>query len=640
MNSLSLVAEYLSLLLLGILAVFCNDERQQRTGRRRQYERCLAASAACVALDILTVWIESVPGRPIWLKMAVNTLYFCSTVAASLAISLYVLDRVYERVDGKKGLAAARGCLFAIAVAYYAAVALNVAGGFLFYFDETGAYCRGALNQVAYLVPLAEIALLVASYLKNAHAVGRAFSGIVKGILPLVASLVGLQLLFPDQLLNGTMAATADLILFLNFQSCRVEMDSLTELPNRSSFAAEISHRSDAGRGFQVMLVSLRGFSGINGVYGHEVGDALLYQAARRLEGFYEGGMAFRHGGDEFTLVLPKAPEAERMRRIDDLVTCLPRDWEIGESVISAPSTVAEMSDRGRAWTPDEVIERLEFALEVAKSEELPFLRFDNETAERFLRRTTLEKSIAGAVEERRFEVWFQPTLCTDTGRFGAAEALLRMRDENGRIVSPGEFIPIAEKGDLIDSLTLIAIHGACDLLQSGLAPDLGYVSVNLTARQLLQTGITEQILDLLEEHDVAPAQIKLEVTERMYAENDQMVQATMDKMRSCGLEFMVDDFGTGYSNLSNTLSMPFKYVKLDRSLISNITDDEKARLMVETLVPFFHKLGMYVIVEGVEEKEQADIMLGLGVDRIQGFYYAHPMDAETLVAWYRENDS
>lgn len=638
MNSLSLVSEYLALLLLGILAVFCADKRQPKTERRRLYWWCLGTSAASVALDILTVWLESMslPGLA-WLKMLVNTLYFVSTVAASLVISWYVLQRIYEHVDRKTGLKAASACLMAIGAVYYSAVVLNVFGGFMFYFDAAGAYCRGPLNQAAYLTPIAEILLLVACYAKNAQAVGRAFSGIVQGILPLVAALVGLQLLFPDQLLNGIMAAAADLVLFLNFQSCRVEIDSLTELSNRSSFAAEIAHRSDTGRGFQVMLVSLRGFSGINGVYGHEVGDAILYQAARRLESCCEGGMAYRYGGDEFALVLPKAPKPERMARLDKVVDGLAREWEVGDDLIPVTSTVAEMSDRGHAWTPDEVVERLEFTLEVAKGEGLASLRFDSETAGRYLRREALEKSMLRAAEENRYEVWFQPILCTDTGKFGAAEALLRMRDENGELVSPGEFIPIAEKSDLIDELTVIAIHGACDLLQSGQIPELGYISVNLTARQLLQAGITEQILALLDEHGVQPSQIKLEVTERMYAENDQLVQATMDKMRACGLEFMVDDFGTGYSNFSSTLSMPFKFVKLDRSLIGNIVEDEKSRLMIGTLVPFFHKLGMTVVVEGVENKEQADIILRLGVDRIQGFYYARPMDEHDLVAWYRE---
>lgn len=638
MNNLSLVSEYLALLLLGILAVFYADKRQPKNERRRLYTWCLASSALSVVLDILTVWLESVSlTGHIWVKLAVNTLYFMSTVAASLVISWYLLQRIYEHVDRKSALKAASACLFAVAAAYYVAVMLNVGGGFLFYFDDTGSYCRGPLNQIVYLAPIAEILLLVMCYWKNAHAVARAFSGIVQGILPLVAALVGLQLLFPNQLLNGIMAASADLVLFLNFQSCRVEIDSLTELSNRSSFAAEIAHRSNAGRGFQVMLVSLRGFSDINGVYGHEVGDAVLYQAARRLEGLCEGGMAYRYGGDEFALVLPKAPKHQRMRRLNTVVDGLARSWEVGDDLIPVSATVAEMSDRGRAWTPDEVVERLEFTLDVAKSEGVASLRYDSETASRYLRREALEKSMLRAVEENRFEVWFQPIYCTDTGKFGAAEALLRLRDVNGDLVSPAEFIPIAEKNSLIDDLTVIAIHGACDLLQSVQVPDLGYISVNLTARQLLQAGITEQILALLDEHGVAPSQIKLEVTERMYAENDQLVQATMDKMRSCGLEFMVDDFGTGYSNFSSTLSMPFKFVKLDRSLIGSIVEDEKSRLMIGTLVPFFHKLGMSVVVEGVEEKDQADILLSLGVDRIQGFYYARPMSATNLIAWYKE---
>ena len=158
---------------------------------------------------------------------------------------------------------------------------------------------------------------------------------------------------------------------------------------------------------------------------------------------------------------------------------------------------------------------------------------------------------------------------------------------------------------------------------------------MNLTARQLLQGGFRQRMLALLAEHGVDPSQVKVEITERIFAENGELVDAAMDEMRRQGLEFMMDDFGTGYSNLSSMLQMPFSYVELDKSPMDDIACDPKARLVASTLVPFFHKLGQTVVAESIETKGQADIVLGLGTDRIQGFYYAKPMPADELARWY-----
>ncbi len=194
----------------------------------------------------------------------------------------------------------------------------------------------------------------------------------------------------------------------------------------------------------------------------------------------------------------------------------------------------------------------------------------------------------------------------------------------------------MAEKSEVIDELTWVVVHGACDLLQSASVPELRHVSVNLTARQLLQTGITARLLALLSEHGVEPSQIKLEITERTVTENGVLVASVMQEMRECGFEFMMDDFGTGYSNLSSTVSMPFSYIKLDKSLVDGICENGNSGLMVSTLIPFFHKVGEKVVAEGVETKELATAAAAFGADRLQGYYFAKPMPADEFCAWHK----
>ena len=152
-------------------------------------------------------------------------------------------------------------------------------------------------------------------------------------------------------------------------------------------------------------------------------------------------------------------------------------------------------------------------------------------------------------------------------------------------------------------------------MLGSGTVPELKAVPVNLSMQQFLRKDLAKRIEDMLQKYNVAPDRLKLEITERMQAENSALARQTMEEMRRRYLTFLLDDFGTGYSNLSSVLDVPFEAVKLDRSLMSELTDDPRSRLMADTIIPFFHKLGQQVVAEGIESREQAELALHCGAD-------------------------
>ena len=639
MFNLTLISEYLALIFIAVIMYFYYDRRQIATTRRKMFWGCLIMSAAAIVLNILTVWMDdSGIVVPLAVNAAVNSLYFLASVAMTLVITIYLLMRTYEFVHDKRGARTAGAALLIIGIVYVVLIVTNVWTGWLFYFDEVANYHRGPLNRSVYLLPIAEMALLVGCYLRHRKTVSLSVKRIVYCIPVVVALLVAFQSMFPQQLLNGTFAVVVDLIIFMNFQSVRIEVDPLTELGNRASFTTELSHRIEAKQDYQVMLIGLRNFSEVNRVYGHAGGDAVLHQVARRLEELPQGGFAYRFGGDQFIVLLPYNTPEEQDDRLYQTIAAMRRPWQVDGHKLRIPAVVVELRYLDNGWGPENVVNRLEFGLAVAKRENLELLRFDREMARRYAKQKRILQSMRNAVAEDRFETWFQPLYCAENGRFETAEALVRMRDEDGKLVSPSDFVPLAEKSDVIDDLTWVVIHGACDLLQSGEVPGLRYISVNLTARQILQTGLSTRLLGLLEEHGVKPSQIKLEITERTVTENGALVASAMQEMRDCGFEFMMDDFGTGYSNLSSTVSMPFTYIKLDKSLIDGICTDKNSGLMVSTLIPFFHKVGEKVIAEGIESTEQAKTAIEYGADRLQGFYFAKPMPVEELVPWYEAN--
>lgn len=279
-------------------------------------------------LNILTVWMDEStrvyagPGA-----FLLNSLYFAVTLAMTFFVTLYLLMRVLEFSSKKRDLAVALALLAAAAAVYLVVLVLNARTGWLFYFDDLGDYRRGPLNKTPHLAPVFQIAVIAWCYLRHRDTISRAVANVASSVPALAIVLIALQFLFPDLYLTGTFAATVNLVLYLNFQSCKIEQDPLTGLGSRSSFVTELRHRLSKGQGFQALLVSMRNFSEINQVYGHGAGDAVLLQVSQRLEGLVEGGFAYRFGGDQFAALLSPLPSAQREARLHGIVSALRSPW-------------------------------------------------------------------------------------------------------------------------------------------------------------------------------------------------------------------------------------------------------------------------------------------------------------------------
>ncbi len=637
MNDFSLIFEYLAVIFIGMTMYFYYDKGATRSLRRNLYWGCLASSMAATVLNILTVWIDDYDlATPFWFNVLINTTYYLVSILMTLLITYYLVRRVYEFASNPRGLKVATILLSLLGLAYLAVMVANLENHWMFYFDEKGDYQRGPLSMIVYLAPLLEALLIILCYLYNSRSVSTSVSKVVRSVPLIVLPLMIFQFLFPTLLLNGIYATIINLVIFMSFQSTRVEVDTLTELGNRQSFILELERRRELGQDYQVIFVALRSFSQLNQVYGHEVGDTVLFQTAKRLKDVAPSGFVFRVGGDVFALLIPNNEQNEPSYVANLVSNVMQEAWLVESHHILIPATTASLRYAGRDWTAEGIISRLEFALAQGKANKQRLVSFDVAMAADFERQVALENTMQKAIEEKRFETWFQPLYNHQTGRFDTAEALIRLRDERGNLVRPDEFIPLAEASDLIDRLTWIVLEDACRLLSSNKVPELRRVSVNITARQLLQRDIARKIVELVRCYGLETSQIKLEITERTVAENSELVAAAMTQLHDLGFDFMMDDFGTGYSNLSSALNMPFTSVKLDKSLIENLTCDSRARMMVELLVPFFHRLNQTVVAEGIETQEQADSALELGVDFIQGYLYARPMDVRLLAEWYR----
>ena len=637
----TLIPEYMALLLILVIMLFFYDKRRIRTFRRSTYWACLWLSVLTIVLNIVCVYtIQWAAEVPLWLNMLLNSLYFWSSVLVCSTMAFYMFQRILEYVYDKHCLKRAIIGLGAVMVFYTGLILWNLVSGVVFSFDAQGHYQRGIFNRLGYLMLLIELIMLMICFVRNRKSVSSDMVRVIKIIIPVVVAIALLQVtVMRSALLNGTIMALADLIIFIGFQSRPIEQDSLTGAGSRKSFFDEISLRTGSGQHYQVIAVALRNFSGISQKVGHRKGDDLLYQVAAFLGGVRPEGRVYRISNVEFAVLLPWHSVQEQEEILQKIMFRFGQTWFLEKEPCDIPYYAASITYQGESWKAEEVLRYLEYALNLAKTEGLALVRFNEDVARRYQRREFLLDTMRRALEDHRFQVWYQPVYHREKDGFGSAEALLRLTDYRGNAISPGEFVPLAEEYGLIDALTWVVLEKVCGLLGSGTVPGLEQVSVNISMRQFLQRDLLERVEQMLRRHNVAPERLKFEITERVLLDDLDYIRETMERMKRHRIGFYLDDFGTGYANFSGVLDLPFEVVKLDRSLLFEHPEKPKAQMLPGVLIPFFHNLGHVIVAEGVETREQAQWMLQCGADRLQGFYYARPMQQEQLVELFQKQE-
>ena len=280
------------------------------------------------------------------------------------------------------------------------------------------------------------------------------------------------------------------------------------------------------------------------------------------------------------------------------------------------------------------MIASLEYATRLAKEDPngKP-VRFSDRLRSQFARRNYVIAQMEKALRDDLFFLNIQPVYDIRQQRFTGGEVLLRLNEDNGMPISPGEFIPIAIETGIATKLGLMVMEKACQFLHTNQLLEIGWLSINISSQQDEFDETVHHLEMLLDQYQIAPEQIKLEITEMVLLEALERAHATMDELNRRGIGVYLDDFGTGYSNLVNVMTLPFECVKIDKGFIRNVATNPKSRGMLKTLVTGLRSMSVIALAEGVETEEQDNIVRELGIDRIQGCSYARPMPAEEF-AW------
>ncbi len=424
--------------------------------------------------------------------------------------------------------------------------------------------------------------------------------------------------------------------------------DSLTGLPNRALFMDRLDHelkraKTNPDYVFAVLFLDLDRFKVVNDSAGHLVGDQLLVEIARRLEKSVNfTDTVARLGGDEFTILLENIHNIQNAIAVAkkiDLALRIPFNLQGYELFTSASIGIALSSEGYNK--PDEIMRDADLTMYSAKEQgRARYEIFNSSLHERAITRLQLETDMRHGIEREEFLIYYQPISCLETGKLAGFEALARWKHPTRGIVSPGEFIPVAEETGTIIPLGTWILQKACQQMQlwhekyphkSSLQ-----ISVNLSGKQLREASLLEKIDSILQETGLSAKHLKLEITESSLIENMEVATQTLLEIKSRDIKLSMDDFGTGYSSLSYLHRFPVDILKIDRSFVQDIQINKGNYAIVKAIVTLAHVLDMEVIAEGIEDAYQLDQLKLLNCEYGQGYYFAKPLnqqEAEELIA-------
>jgi diguanylate cyclase (GGDEF)-like protein len=425
--------------------------------------------------------------------------------------------------------------------------------------------------------------------------------------------------------------------------------DSLTDLPNRNLFNNRLAQMLESakrtGQSVALMFLDLDHFKSVNDSLGHAVGDELLKIVAQRLVGCVRAqDTVARLGGDEFAIIQVGLDfSADAYVQANRILSTLGNPISVGSHKLFSGASIGITVYPGDADTVEHLQKNADLAMYQAKEDQRNTFRFfDAEMNASVQRRLFLEQELRTAVNDGQFAVYFQPKVSLRDGKVAGAEALIRWRHPEHGMISPAEFIPVAERTGTISQIGEWTMEQACrqfhEWQAAGQEPLI--VAVNLSPAQFKDRNVPQMVRDILRDTKLDPSCLELEITETAVMRDMGDAMDVLHELHEIGVGLSIDDFGTGYSSLSYLRQLPVNRIKIDRSFVSDLDQLDAAATIARAVVMLGKSLGLTVVAEGVEKQAQLEYLRRLDCDEAQGHFFSQPLPADDFHRYVAQYDS
>jgi diguanylate cyclase (GGDEF)-like protein len=519
-----------------------------------------------------------------------------------------------------------------------------------------GSYVEGRFIDAFW--PVGTLLTVYASWLPTRRLADRRLDGIRALVAPFactvaaVAILVtGTQAKIPDfavalaaaTLLTVTarLAITFRDVITLAETRTQALTDELTGLANRRSLVAALGahakHIDPDDSSLALMLIDLDRFKEINDSLGHDIGDELLRQLARRLERYIRpGDQLSRLGGDEFAILLaPERDQTAAGRVATRIATALDEPFALDDVTLHVKGSIGIALYPHHCSDPMQLLQRADVAVTIAKTAPSRIALYKLSDDPHSKERVQLLEALRAGLARGELVCHYQPKITAATGDTDSVEALVRWQHPERGLLAPDTFLPLAEQASLMRPLTLAVLHIALrDASRWRRAGHDVSVAVNLSVTNLLDVELASDVAALLHEHQLPASALILEITETVLMTDSTRAKTVVDALHALGVGLSVDDYGTGYSSLAYLQDLAIDELKLDRSFIMRLAEDPRTAAIVRSTVDLAHSLGLRIVAEGVEDPGTVEVLHRYGCDIIQGFFYSRPMPVAELSTW------
>ncbi|MDO6446607.1 bifunctional diguanylate cyclase/phosphodiesterase [Colwellia sp. 1_MG-2023] len=418
--------------------------------------------------------------------------------------------------------------------------------------------------------------------------------------------------------------------------------DMLTELPNRFSFWQKLEQQTTDNKPFYLLYIDINNFRSHNEYYGHDDGDKLLIELSERISGTLNNNdYLARVGGDEFAIILSDIEnQHDCQTRLNKILACTHKPFiSTKDEPFTISVSVGAANYPKDANSVEELMKFVDLSAYSGKAHNKNSIQFYSQSLQdASLHIIELEKELRDAIKYQEFELYLQPIINLEQNSIHKAEALIRWNHPEKGTISPIQFIPEAEKSELINAIGHWVIKSACALVKQ--LNSHGYrikISINLSPSQVIEENLFSFIHNCIKEYNIEPDLLEFEVTEGVLVNDYAIAEKLLSKIRAIGMSVSVDDFGTGYSSLAYLKKLPLDFVKIDQSFVKDIVVDDNDKAIVRAVIAMAHNLNLGVTAEGVETDEQLKFLKNNACNSVQGFLYSRPVNFESFLKLIKE---
>ncbi|MCM1546152.1 MAG: EAL domain-containing protein [Clostridiales bacterium] len=621
-------------LILSIVVLINYIISKKIHGRKTMLFLTLAiCTVASSALDFIAVIALSVTGCPVWLgNILITVNYLCFNLAGVVFV-VYAVAVIYENAKIPRWSYVIANLLFALSLAGVTFAAVCV---FKYGHNNVADYLKNAYEGIIYGVQFVALAFSLSigivqhRKLSAASRLNIYFFAVFNMVAVLIQFIVR-RFNFSVQISNFALAI-AVLLIYVTLQRPEDELDAASGAFNARSFNRRGHMRLDAGNPFWIFATEINNMTVVNSSFGLNGGNQVIREVAERyMSRLTKNQHLYRLSGVRFAVMFDSYDDyeefAKRCRGIFDKPVSV-NETELHVTALACVISVPEVTDK--LSEVEDLIRYYRNSINV--SEEV--IIADKDAIAKARRRELVDYAIQNAINNRTFEVYYQPIYCVKDNTFSGCEALIRLKDETLGFISPDEFIPIAEQNGKIIEVGRFVIEEVCSFIRSERLKERGitFVDINLSVIQCMHPEIISDIEKTLEKYDVPRSMVNLEITETASAGSYAMLQSKLNELHSNGFTISLDDFGTGFASVEYLIKFPFDVVKLDKSLVWAYMSTKKYEPILQHYMPMLHSLGTRIVAEGVETLDMANALIGLGCDYLQGYYYSRPIPKDKFL--------